>query len=37
MLAKPLALTSAHRYYISYTFWLCVSLWVNCLVDCRAV
>jgi len=36
MLAKPLAVTSAHRYYITYTFWLCVSLWVNCRVDCRA-
>jgi len=36
MLAKPLAVTSAHRYYITYTFWLCVYLWVNCRVDCRA-
>jgi len=36
MLAKPLAVTSAHRYYITYTFWLCVSLWVDCRVDCRA-
>jgi len=36
MLAKPLAVTSRHRYYITYTFWLCVSLWVNCRVDCRA-
>ena len=36
MLAKPLAVTSAHRYYITYTFWLCVSLWVNCRVACRA-
>ena len=34
MLAKPLAVTSVHRYYIHIL--IVRILWVNCRVDCRA-